>query len=151
MSFANPSRDRGSPALPLAPMIDMMFLMLIFFLWTAAQREEGRDIPIQLQQTEGGSERRAAVPIYITINEKNEIFIGPRSYTLESARDALGSLGAAIPGESPAQRAARIERTPVIIRGDKTSNLGTTLEVLGLARAAGLTNVVMETAKKDGK
>jgi biopolymer transport protein ExbD len=132
-------------------MIDMMFLMLIFFLWTAAQREEGRDIPVKLQQTEGGSERRAAVPIYITINENNEVFIGPRSYTLETARAALGALGAAMPGETAAQRAARIERTPVIIRGDKSSSLGTTQEILGLARAAGLTNVVMETAKKDGK
>ena len=149
MSFASPSRDRGTPTLPLAPMIDMMFLMLIFFLWTAAQREEGRDIPVQLQAAEGGSERKAAVPIYITINGQNEIFIGPRSYTLESARTALTSLGAPIPGETAGQRTARLERTPVVIRGDKTSELGTTLEVLGIARAAGLTNVVMETKKKE--
>lgn len=125
-------------------MIDMMFLMLIFFLWTAAQREEGRDIPVELQQTQGGSERRATVPIYITIKADNEIFIGPSSYTLATARNALTSLGAPIPGETAPQRLARLDRTPVVIRGDKTSALGTTLEVLGMARAAGLTNVVME-------
>jgi len=147
MSFSTPSRDRGSPTLPLAPMIDMMFLMLIFFLWTAAQREEGTDIPVELQQVEGGSDRKAVAPIFITITQQNEIFIGPRSYTLESARAALTALGSAIPGETPAQRQARLQRTPVVIRGDKTSDLGTTLEVIGIARSAGLKNVVMEGKK----
>ncbi len=126
-----------------------MFIMLIFFLWTAAQREEGRDIPVQLQQTQGGSERRATLPIYITIKADNEIFIGPGSYTLQSARDALFSLGAAIPGESPDQRTARLDRTPVIIRGDQASNLGTTLQMLGMARAAGLNNVRMAVKNPD--
>jgi biopolymer transport protein ExbD len=58
-------------------------------------------------------------------------------------------LGSPIPGETAAQRTVRLERTPVVIRGDRTSELGTTLEVLGMARAAGLTNVVMETKKKE--
>jgi len=144
MSFASPHRERSSPSLPLAPMIDMMFLMLIFFLWTAAQREEGRDIPVQLQATEGGSESKSAVPIYITIKADNEIFIGPRSYTLETARDALTALGSPIPGETIAQRENRLSRTPVVIRGDKNSDLGTTIQVLGIARKAGLTNVVLK-------
>ena len=149
MSFAAPTVQRSQPVLPLAAMVDMLFLLLIFFLHAAALREEQREMPIQLQDTESGETRRSTVPIYITIPPENESFIGPRSYTPESLKAALTAIGSPAPGESATEHAARLQRTPVVIRGDRTSNLGTTLEVLGLARASGLTNVVMETKKPE--
>jgi biopolymer transport protein ExbD len=153
MSFATPSRDRPSPTLPLAPMIDMMFLTLIFFMWSAATREEQREIPVQLQEAHGSEPARSAAPIYVTITPANEVFVGQVSYRLETKEDidrfrhVMAALAATLPGETTAQRQARLARTPVVIRSDRGSTSGTLLLVISAARSAGFVNVVAEAKK----
>ncbi|MEX2214106.1 MAG: biopolymer transporter ExbD [Phycisphaeraceae bacterium] len=151
MSFATPTVQRSQPVLPLAAMVDMLFLLLIFFLHASALREETQQMPVDLQSTESGEVRRGSQPIFITITRDNEIFIPPRSYTPETLKAALTAIASVMPGESADEHAARLRRTPVVIRVDKLSHSGTSLEVLGLARAAGLTNALFETKKPEGK
>ena len=51
MSFAE-LRERRRPTVPLAPMLDIMFLLLIFFVTTASMREQERFVEVQLPRAE---------------------------------------------------------------------------------------------------
>lgn len=135
MSFAGESRQRTAPVLPMAAMVDMLFLLLIFFLYQAAQRDQEREMPIQLQSATSAQDAAAITPIVITVDDKNRIYIGPRQYTVDSLKSALQALANQLPGES------------VVVRGDKTADLGTAVQVMDLARSVGLNNVVLATAK----
>lgn len=135
MSFAGESRQRTAPVLPMAAMVDMLFLLLIFFLYQAAQRDQEREMPIQLQSATSARDAAAITPIVITVDDENRIYIGPRQYTVDSLKSALQALANQLPGES------------VVVRGDKTADLGTAVQVMDLARSVGLNNVVLATAK----
>ena len=138
MSFAAEQRDRGQPVLPLAAMVDILFLLLIFFMTASAMREEERSIDVSLQQTGSGQAGGSVTPVIISITASDEIFIGEQSYTIDALRGALDAIAATTPNEA------------IVIRGDKKSDLGTTEKILDIAYAVGMTNVRLATTNKDG-
>ncbi len=137
MSFASRASQAGMDTgwRPPTTMVDILFLLLTFFITIAAFREEEREIDVRLQAASTAAAPRSAVPIYITINDRNEVFIGPRKYEMADLRGALQSLAASSPSD------------PVVIRGDKAGSHGTTVEVLDIAYSLGLTNVSLATMK----
>jgi len=138
VSFAAEQRDRGQPVLPLAAMVDILFLLLIFFMTASAMREEERSIDVSLQQTGSGQAGGSVTPVIISITASDEIFIGEQSYTIDALRGALDAIAATTPNEA------------IVIRGDKKSDLGTTEKILDIAYAVGMTNVRLATTNKDG-
>lgn len=136
MSFAAQQRDRGQPVLPLAAMVDILFLLLIFFLTASALREEERSIEVELEQTGSGQAGAGVSPVIITVTENDEIYIGQQLYTPEALRGALGAIAETTPGEA------------IVIRGDKNSKLGTAERILDIAYAVGMTNVRLATQKR---
>ncbi len=136
MSFAAESRQRGAPVLPLAAMVDMLFLLLIFFLYQSAQREQQLEVPVDLPPAQSAQSPSAAPPLFITIDEQNRIFLGSRQYTLDSLPGALQALASTSTGEG------------LVIRGDSVADLGVAVRVLDMARAAGIKNARLAAAKK---
>lgn len=136
MSFAGETRQRSAPVLPMAAMVDMLFLLLIFFLYQASQRDQERELPVQLQSASSAQDSAAVTPIVISVDDQNRIFIGPRQYTVGTLRSALEALAGQLPNES------------VVVRGDKTADLGIAVQVMDMARSVGLKNVVLATAKQ---
>ena len=138
MGFTSSARDRGSPTLPLAPMIDIMFLLLVFFMTTSIMREQETSIEVDLQPTESGKVDTSKVPVSITVMADGGIFIGITKYTIDELKVLLIQVGDKLPG------------TPVIIRGDRKSDLGVTMQILDLckSKAVNLTNVSLGSVVK---
>jgi len=135
MSFASETRERTKPAVPLAAMVDVMFLLLIFFMTASVYRETERQIDVSLPATETDTSTQGKAPIIITITGDGAIFIGEGQYTLGRLYDTLKDLAGQIEGES------------VVIRGDQNSNLGLTVQVLDICRSAGINDVSLATSK----
>jgi len=135
MSFSSETRERTKPAVPLAAMVDVMFLLLIFFMTASVYREKERQIDVSLPATETDTSTQGKAPIIITVAADGSIYIGEGKYTLSRLYDTLKDLAGQIDDES------------VVIRGDRSSELGLTVQVLDLCRAAGITDVSLATTK----
>lgn len=137
MSFATPPHGRTGPVLPLAGMVDVLFLLLIFFMTTSVFREHDEQIDVSLPASESGAASTRPTQISITITEEDEIFIGERQYLPAQLLDTLRDLAIQFPDES------------VVIRGDHGSSLGVAVKVMDIAHAANLYNVHLGTRPPD--
>ncbi len=138
MGFTSSTRDRGSPTIPLAPMIDIMFLLLVFFMTTSIMRDQETAIEVNLEPTDSGRVDSSKIPVNITVMADGSIFIGTRKFTIEELRVTLIKIGEQLPG------------APIVIRGDRKSDLGVTMQILDLcmSKEVNLTNVSLGSVHK---
>jgi biopolymer transport protein ExbD len=140
MSFTASRRERMPPTIPLASMIDIMFLLLTFFLAAATFREYERQIAVSLATSRTAAAGAGShTSIVITIQEDGTVFLGDLPYTIEGLQPKLVQLAREFPNES------------VIIRADQTSQVGTTVKVMDMARLAGLQNIGLSTVKPESE
>lgn len=117
----------------MTPMLDIVFIMLIFFIVTAAFVKEAG---IQVTKPEAAmSIQKPRTSIIIGISENGEIWINHKKVDLKSVRPILERLIA----ENP--------RGTVIIQADKEAKAGLALDVLDAARAAKAADVAISTRK----
>lgn len=134
MSFTAPTRERPGPAMPMAGMIDIMFLLLVFFMSASAFRDRERQIDISLPEAResAGGER---IGIIITVEADGTIHMTGSVYSFDTLEAKLGELAKQFPNE------------PVVIRGDRKCPWGTVVRVIDIAHVVGLRNVSAATTK----
>jgi biopolymer transport protein ExbD len=121
------SPDNDDSAIDLTPMLDVVFIMLIFFVVTASfVKEAGIDVSRPFART-------AVMPvsgnILIAISEDNEVWIENRRIDVRAVRANVERLHAEHP------------QGAVIIQADKSSRTGVLVEVMDQIRMAGVENV----------
>jgi biopolymer transport protein ExbD len=134
MSFVAATRDRQGPAVPMAGMIDIMFLLLVFFMTAAVYREQEQQIDVSLPQaTESTGGDRSQ--IVVTIKADGTIFVAGAAYNMDTFGAKLKDVASQFPDEM------------VVIRGDKDCPLGLAVRVMDMIYAANLRNVYLATTK----
>jgi len=124
--------DEGS--IDLTPMLDVVFIMLIFFIVTSSfVRESGIDI--------NRPDAKSAVKvkngnILVAINSNNEIWIDKRMIDISAVRANIARLHAEMPKSS------------VIVQADKDSNSGMLIKVVDQIKIAGISNVSVSGLKE---
>ncbi len=119
--------DQDESEVNLTPMLDVVFIMLIFFIVTASfVQESGIDISRPSAATAVRKERGN---ILIAITAKNAIWIDRREVDPRALRANIERLRA----ENP--------QGAVIIQADRDSKNGLLVQVMDAARLAGVTNV----------
>lgn len=115
---------------PLAPLIDIVFLTLIFFMLTSVYANMESEIGITLPTAESSQVNdRTQGEIYINIRPDGAIVINDREVKPAELQDILNRVAAYFPGGS------------VIIRGDRQAALGRAILVLDACRRADIQNV----------
>lgn len=114
----------------MAPLIDIVFLTLVFFMTVSvyATLESEIDVTLPTASTAMPNER-AQGEIYINIRKNGQIILNNREMTLEELQHVLNRVAELFPGGS------------VIIRGDRNSALGQSIAVLDCCRKADIQNV----------
>lgn len=111
----------------LTPMLDVVFIMLIFFIVTASfVKESGIDINRPDAQT---AEKKEQGNILVAISPNNQIWIDKRQVDVRALRANIERLKA----ENP--------QGAVVIQADKDSKNGLLVKVMDAARLAGIKNV----------
>jgi biopolymer transport protein ExbD len=111
----------------ITPLIDVVFIMLIFFIVTATfVKETGIDVNKPDAPTAVVKEN---ANILIAIDAKNNIWIDQRKVDIRSVRPNIERLHAENPQGS------------VVIQADKESKTDTLISVMDASRAAGVYNV----------
>lgn len=124
--------------LPITPMLDVIFLLLIFFMTTSiyAQLEEEIGIVVPTA-TEAVPPDRTPGEIIINIAEDGVIVVNQRQYDIASLQDLLYRVGATFKGQA------------VKIRGDKRTQFGRAVEVLNACAKADIWNVRFAALKDE--
>jgi biopolymer transport protein ExbD len=134
MRYSHTDQESSAANVNLTPLIDVVFILLIFFLVTASfTKEAGIDVNRPTAQTSVRQERGNLI---IAINKSGEIWIDNQLVDLRTIRAHVERLHAQNP-----------EGT-VIILADKESRTGTAVDVLDQVRLAGVTNVAIAAERK---
>jgi len=119
----------------LTPMLDVVFIMLIFFIVTTSfVKESGIDVNRPSAKT---AKKKQRATILVAINPSGEIWIQKRKVELRSVRANIERLHA----ESP-------EGT-VVIQADKKSETGILVDVMDQVRLAGVESISIAASEKE--
>jgi biopolymer transport protein TolR len=113
----------------VTPMVDVMLVLLIIFMVTAPLLTVG--IPVNLPQTKAEPLSNPDEPIVVTINDKGAIYLQETTI----ADDALVARLQAITQSKP--------DTKIFVRGDKKIDYGRVMQVMGMIKSAGFTQVAL--------
>lgn len=134
MRRTNKAVAEDEAQIDLTPMLDVVFIMLIFFIVTASFIKEAG---IEVSRPEAStSQPKENVNILVAISPTNEIWMDKRRIDVRSVRANIERLHA----ENP--------KGAVVIQADNKSNTETVAAVLDAAREAGVFDVSLATDDK---
>lgn len=127
------SGDTSSSEINISPLIDVVFILLIFFIVTTVFVDEtGVDVNKPRAASAEDLEKNS---ILIAVTANGQIYQGGRNIGLGGVRSVVAALLEAN------------EDMPVIIQGDTDANHGTVVKVIDAASLAGAKTVSLATAK----
>jgi biopolymer transport protein ExbD len=132
-------RGRASlhhPGIQLAPLVDVLLLLLIFFLltWNAARNEN--ELDIKVPKAAAAKQKSAPIgDVVVNVKADGDVVVNRRTLTNTQLTDLLKSLAQLNPEQA------------VVIRGDESGAYKNIIGVLNVCTEAGITNVAFATAK----
>jgi biopolymer transport protein ExbD len=127
--------ENKSARIELIPLIDIIFLLLVFFIYSMLSMVVYRGIPIVLPVADS-LETEKGETLVITIDEKGDVFVDQEFIPGDELLSRLNKERAAFPGKT------------AIISGHKGSPYGTFVDVLDDVRLAGFQKVSMEAVPR---
>ncbi|MFV2090914.1 MAG: ExbD/TolR family protein [Pseudomonadales bacterium] len=125
------SRSDDDSDINLTPMLDVVFIMLIFFIVTATFiKQSGIDVIRPEART---AEQKPTVSLLVAIGENGDIWIDKQKVDVTAVRAHIERLHA----ENP--------KGGLVIQADRGAKSEKLMAVLRAARAAGLTEVAIAT------
>lgn len=117
--------------LDVTPLIDVMFLLLIFFMLTSSFLMQP-GIRVRLPRVHMSSPVEVN-KLEIAIDDRDRIYVGKRPVTIEELAAVVNDW------------ANRKTNLPVLIRGDEDASLGRVVQVWDICKAAGITKLRIGT------
>ncbi len=128
------TREEDIHGLKIAPLIDIVFLLLIFFLVATTFSEEEKDILIKLAEaTEGEDREKSARILVVNVRKSGVIVINQRVRTIDQLEELLVS--------AKEQNSDLV----VVVRCDKHMYHKHFVRVLNLCEKVGVTGVAVAT------
>lgn len=119
----------------MIPLIDVVFLLLVFFMYAMLSMTLHRGLHVQLPEAQNAPvDKRDYVSV--TVTDKNEIFVQGQRVSLDELVAKVIESGA---GEG---------KKPVFINGDARASHGTIVRVLDLIRGAGIGEATIESIEE---
>jgi biopolymer transport protein ExbD len=129
-------RKRSSPeeGFQMAPMIDMVFLLLVFFMCVSSMADASRSVELDLPESEASRipddlEGRGV----LSLDAGGQVFLGTRAVTDEALREAIRDL---------------VRRSPdckVVLRADRNTRFEAIRKTLKLCASEGVYQIVYAT------
>ncbi len=121
--------DERDDIMNLTPMIDVVFLLLIFFLAATTFAREEVELDLRLPEAKSGQPGSPSRQIVVNVFADGRLSVEGREVTFEALRQKLTAA------------AQRDKQQPVLVRGDQQAQFGVGLQVLDVCRLAKITKV----------
>ena len=124
------------PGIQLAPLVDVLLLLLIFFLltWNAARTEN--ELDVRVPKASAAKEKSAPIgDVVVNVKADGNVVVNRRTLTGPELGELLRSLLKLNSDQA------------VVIRGDEAGAYKNIISVLNICSEVGVTNVAFATAK----
>lgn len=116
----------------VSPLIDMVFILLIFFIVTTVFVEE---VGVEIDKPQAASALNLEKnSILLAVTSKGEVVYGGREIGISGVRPLV-------------KRLTQTEAMPVIVQGDEKANYGIVLQVVDEAKLGGAISVSLASEK----
>lgn len=124
----------------IAPMIDIVFLLLIFFIvtWSYARFETELDVQVPVAK-EGEASNRQVGEIVINVRDTGEVVLNGMVISKEELLEKVSKI------------ALGYKDVAVILRGDRDTKYSDIIGVVDTCRSVGIWNVAFATQQPDGE
>ena len=124
------------PGIQLAPLVDVLLLLLIFFLltWNAARNENELDVKVP-KASEAKDKPASIGDVVVNVKTDGNVVVNRRTLTAAELTELLKGL------------VQLNSEQAVVIRGDEAGAYKNIIGVLNICTEAGITNVAFATAK----
>ena len=129
------ARRRRGVRLELTPLLDVMFLVLVFFIYSIFDMTMHRGVKVDLPGAKGAEEKGDRVVVTILPDDSLQLDGEPMP------RPDLVARVAALVAETDGT-----ERPSVIVSGDRSASLGTGIALLAELKAAGVERVSFQVS-----
>jgi biopolymer transport protein ExbD len=126
------TRRRKVPTIVIVSLIDIMVLLLIFFVVTTRFIADQPAVEVNLAESKTATTSQSEAPVVVSVTAKGEVFVAERAVTLDNLAVAI--------------EAARTSAKGFALKADTKSDFGTVLKVLDAFKQAGVSNVPAFTA-----
>ncbi|MBV7298112.1 ExbD/TolR family protein [Enterovibrio paralichthyis] len=134
MRFQRQQKPREDAQVDLTSMLDIVFIMLIFFIVTSSfVRESGVDVN---RPAASNTSMQAATSIYVAITDSNDIYIDKARIDVERIEATLSRLSSEQPDAA------------LVIQADKHAYSGTVVQVIDAAKGAGISRIALAAEPK---
>lgn len=124
------------PGIQLAPLVDVLLLLLIFFLltWNAARNEN--ELDVKIPKASAATEKTAPIgDVIVNVKSDGSVVVNRRTLSGPDLVSLLKGLVQLNPDQA------------VVIRGDEAGAYKYIVNVLNTCSEAGITNIAFATAK----
>jgi len=125
--------DEEAGAIDLTPMLDVVFIMLIFFIVTASFIKEPG---IEVDRPDATTLDKVKNPILIAISDKDKIWVNRVETDIRQTKRQIEALLAETP------------KGKIVIQADKEASIKTMTEVAQAAREAGVLEITVSGSEK---
>ncbi len=119
---------RNHPEVHTGALNDILFILLLFFLIVSTLANPN---VIKVSNPKAKSDTKAKQTIVITIDKDQQIYLGSKKMTMSELEPELKLF-----------LAKETEKPSVVINGDSTSHLGTSIKVMQIIKKLGATPVM---------
>jgi len=139
MDFRAAEEDEGERGVPLAPMVDILFLLMVFLLSLYALSKAERQLTIALPHAESaGPIRRGLHDLLVNVRADGALILNGRQVSIEEFESTLDRLSSKFPADT------------VVVRADGGTPHRRFVSVLDACRKHGVKNVSVVTVPADG-
>ncbi|RJP26764.1 MAG: biopolymer transporter ExbD [Candidatus Omnitrophota bacterium] len=118
------------PSIPMTPMIDIVFLLLIFFITTSVFARLENELSVTVPTAESATPpQRDLGELIVNVKHDGAIIVNQRTVTMAQLEILLSRIAKQYPDQS------------VIIRGDRESRLEYAVQILDTCAKAGVWNI----------
>ncbi|MEY5031607.1 MAG: hypothetical protein RL354_638 [Planctomycetota bacterium] len=126
------SADSGEPGIDLSPMLDCVFILLIFFIVTTTFVDE-TGVEVDKPQAASAAQLEKT-SIMIALTKKGEVVYGGREIGINGVQPLV-------------KRMIAKEDVPVIVQADKEAPAGLLVRIIDESKLAGATKVSIASAR----
>ena len=135
-----PESHKKLPSIQIAPLIDILFITLIFFMTLSVFYQLENELSINVPKAQESKEmERSPGEIVINIEREGTVIVNQKTFAPEELEEMLKRLSSLYPNQ------------PVIIRADSKTTHEHVIRVLDACAAAGIWNIAFATSKEEEK
>ena len=122
------TRRRVSTVITIVSLVDILTMVLMFFVYTTTFKTQQSQVIIDLPQVNHGGETPAPVsPVVLAIQPSGDVFLDEKPIAMDALGDAVKKL--------------QSEQRPLEMKADTKANFGKVMAVLDVLKGAGVPNV----------